>query len=137
MNSKISDKDKKDWENFISSQEKLNDKDYKLDLKTSQKIRSIDLHGFTLLEANKIIEQFINKSYEEKINKLIVVTGKGLHSENEKNPFVSKKLSILKYSVPEFIKNNKKLMKKIIEFKDAEIKDGGSGAFYIYLKKLK
>jgi DNA-nicking Smr family endonuclease len=95
------------------------------------------LHGFTLLEANKIIEQFINKSYEEKINKLIVVTGKGLHSENEKNPFVSKKLSILKYSVPEFIKNNKKLMKKIIEFKDAEIKDGGSGAFYIYLKKLK
>jgi DNA-nicking Smr family endonuclease len=137
LNSKISDKDKKDWENFISSQEKLNDKDYKLDLKTSQKIRSIDLHGFTLLEANKIIEQFINKSYEEKINKLIVVTGKGLHSENEKNPFVSKKLSILKYSVPEFIKNNKKLMKKIIEFKDAEIKDGGSGAFYIYLKKLK
>ena len=137
MNSKISDKDKKDWENFISSQEKLNDKDYKLDLKTSQKIRSIDLHGFTLLEANKITEQFINKSYEEKINKLIVVTGKGLHSENEKNPFVSKKLSILKYSVPEFIKNNKKLMKKIIEFKDAEIKDGGSGAFYIYLKKLK
>lgn len=137
MNSKISDKDKKDWENFISSQEKLNDKDYKLDLKTSQKIRSIDLHGFTLLEANKIIEQFINKSYEEKINKLIIVTGKGLHSENEKNPFVSKKLSILKYSVPEFIKNNKKLMKKIIEFKDAEIKDGGSGAFYIYLKKLK
>ena len=137
MNSKISDKDKKDLENFISSQEKLNDKDYKLDLKTSQKIRSIDLHGFTLLEANKIIEQFINKSYEEKINKLIVVTGKGLHSENEKNPFVSKKLSILKYSVPEFIKNNKKLMKKIIEFKDAEIKDGGSGAFYIYLKKLK
>ena len=137
MNSKISDKDKKDWENFISSQEKLNDKDYKLDLKTSQKIRSIDLHGFTLLEANKIIEQFINKSYEEKINKLIIVTGRGLHSENEKNPFVSKKLSILKYSVPEFIKNNKKLMKKIIEFKDAEIKDGGSGAFYIYLKKLK
>tara|TARA_B100001996_G_scaffold7871_1_gene6602 strand:+ start:268 stop:681 length:414 start_codon:yes stop_codon:yes gene_type:complete len=133
----ISEKDKKDWENFISSQEKLNDKDYKSDLKTSQKIRSIDLHGFTLLEANKIIEQFINKSYEEKINKLIIVTGKGLHSENEKNPFVSKKLSILKYSVPEFIKNNKKLMKKIIEFKDAEIKDGGSGAFYIYLKKLK
>ena len=137
MTDNISEKDKKDWENFISSQEKLNDKDYKSNLKTSQKIRSIDLHGFTLLEANKIIEQFINKSYEEKINKLIIVTGKGLHSENEKNPFVSKKLSILKYSVPEFIKNNKKLMKKIIEFKDAEIKDGGSGAFYIYLKKLK
>ena len=137
MTDNISEKDKKDWENFISSQEKLNDKDYKLDLKTTQKIRSIDLHGFTLLEANKIIEQFINKSYEEKINKLIIVTGKGLHSENKKNPFVSKKLSILKYSVPEFIKNNKKLMKKIIAFKDAEIKDGGSGAFYVYLKKPK
>ena len=137
MTDNISEKDKKDWENFISSQEKLNDKDYKSDLKTSQKIRSIDLHGFTLLEANKIIEQFINKSYEEKINKLIVVTGKGIHSQNKKDPYVSKDLGILKHSVPEFIKNNQKLMKKIIEFKDAEIKDGGSGAFYIYLRKFK
>ena len=74
----------------------------------------------------------INK---QKINKLIVVTGKGLHSENENNPYISKNLSILKNSIPEFIKNNQNLMKKIVEFKDAEIKDGGSGAFYIYLKK--
>ena len=77
------------------------------------------------------------KSYEEKINKLIVVTGKGLHSQNEKNPYVSRNLSILKYSVPEFIESNTNLMKKIIEIKDAEIADGGSGAFYIYLKRIK
>ncbi|NDA22451.1 MAG: DNA mismatch repair protein MutS, partial [Proteobacteria bacterium] len=97
----------------------------------------IDLHGFTLSQANKIIEEFIFKSYEEKINKLIVVTGKGLHSQNEKDPYVSKDLSILKYSVPEFIKNNKNLMNIIYEIKDANIEDGGEGAFYIYLKKNK
>ena len=93
------------------------------------------MHGHTLEKANKTIEDFINNSYEEQASKLIVVTGKGLHSENEKNPYVSNQLSILKYSVPEFIKNNIELMKKITDIKDANIEDGGSGAFYIYLKK--
>ena len=137
MTNNISEKDKKDWENFLSKKEKLPNKDHKIDKKITFKIKSIDLHGYTLDEANKSIESFIIKSYQENINKLIVVTGKGIHSQNEKDPYVSKDLSILKYSVPEFIKNNQKLMKKIIEFKDAEIKDGGSGAFYIYLRKFK
>jgi DNA-nicking Smr family endonuclease len=135
LNNKISDKDKKDWENFISKKEKLPDKDLKYQKKKSLKISSIDLHGYTLEHANKTIEDFINKSYAEKINKLIVVTGKGLHSQNEKDPYVSKDLSILKYSVPEFISNNKSLMNIIYEIKDAKIEDGGAGAFYIYLKK--
>ena len=137
MTDNISEKDKKDWETFLSSDEKLIDKDDKLKKKILLKIKSIDLHGYTLDEANKTIEAFIIKSYEENINKLIVVTGKGLHSKNEKDPYVSKELSILKYSVPEFIKNNANLMKKIIELKEAEIADGGSGAFYIYLKRKK
>ena len=137
MTNNISEKDKKDWESFLSKKEKLPNKDLKIDKKIIFKIKSIDLHGYTLDEANKSIESFIIKSYQENINKLIVVTGKGIHSQNEKDPYVSKDLSILKYSVPEFIKNNQKLMKKIIEFKDAEIKDGGSGAFYIYLRKFK
>ena len=137
MNSKISDKDKKDWENFISNKEKLPNKDVNFFEKKKQIIKSIDLHGCTLIEANKKIESIINKSYLEGVNKLIVITGKGIHSKNESDPFVSKDLSILKYSVPEFIKNNKDLMKKINEFKDADIKDGGQGAFYIYFKKIK
>ena len=137
MTDNISKKDKKDWEDFLSKNEKLPNKDLKIDKKINFKTRSIDLHGYSLEEANKSIEDFITKSYQEKINKLIVVTGKGIHSQNEKDPYVSKDLSILKYSVPEFIQNNQKLMKKIIEIKDAEIKDGGTGAFYIYLKKLK
>ena len=135
MNDKISDKDKKAWENFLSSDEKLPNKDFKLGKKKILKIKNIDLHGFTLQEANQTIEKFINNSYENKVSKIIVVTGKGLHSDVEKDPYVSKDLSILKYSVPEFIKNNTELMKKIIEIKDAEIEDGGSGAFYIFLKK--
>ena len=137
MTDNISDKDKKDWESFVSSNEKLPNKDSKFKKKTYLKIRSIDLHGYTLEEANKSIENFIIKSFEEKINKIIVVTGKGLNSQNEKDPYVSKDLSILKYSVPEFISNNKILMNIIHEITDAKIEDGGSGAFYIFLKKNK
>ena len=135
MSDKISNKDKRDWENFITSSDKLEDKDHLKKDKTSIKTKSIDLHGFTLEEANKVVEQFINDSYLENIKKLIVVTGKGLHSQNDKDPYLSKDLSILKYSVPDFIEGNQELMKKILEIKDADIKDGGSGAFYIYLKK--
>ena len=137
MKKNISDKDKKDWEDFISSDEKLSNKDLKNQKNFFFKTKSIDLHGYTLEKANKTIEDFINKSYIEKINKLIVVTGKGLHSQNEKNPYLSKDLSILKYSVPEFISNNRSLMNLIIDIKDAKIEDGGSGAFYIFLKKNK
>ena len=135
MTGKISDKDKKDWENFLTSEEKLPNKDLKIKKRSSLKIKSIDLHGYTLDQANKTIEDFIKHSYSEGINKLIVVTGKGLHSENEKNPYVSKDLSILKYSVPEVINQNKTLMNIINEITDANVEDGGSGAFYIYLKK--
>jgi DNA-nicking Smr family endonuclease len=137
LTNNISEKDKKDWESFLSKKEKLPNKDIKIDKNTTFKIKSIDLHGYTLDDANKSIESFIIKSYQENINKLIVVTGKGIHSQNEKDPYVSKDLSILKYSVPEFISNNKNLMKIIYEMKDAKIEDGGSGAFYIFLKKNK
>ena len=137
MTDNIKEKDKQDWENFLSKNEKLPNKDIKIDKKITFKTRSIDLHGYSLEEANKSIENFIIQSYQKKINKLIVVTGKGIHSQNEKDPYVSKDLSILKYSVPEFISNNKNLMKIIYEMKDAKIEDGGGGAFYIFLKKNK
>ena len=135
MNNNISDKDKKDWENFLTNKEPLPNKDLKIKKKIPLKIKSLDLHGYTLEKANIAIEDFIFKSYEDKINKLIIVTGKGIHSQNEKDPYVSKDLSILKYSVPEFITKNKNLMNIINDIQDAKIEDGGSGAFYIYLKK--
>ena len=137
MNNNISDKDKKDWNEFVNSNEKLQNKDNQHQEKRFQKIRTIDLHGYTLEEANKTIESFINKAYLENVNKLIVVTGKGIHSDNEKDPYVSKDLGILKYSVPEFILNNSALMSIINDIKDAKIEDGGGGAFYIFLKKNK
>ena len=137
MSNKISDKDKKDWESFISSEDKLPNKDNKLSTLKLNKTKSIDLHGYTLEEANKKIGEFILRSYKDKVNKLIVVTGKGNHSQNEKNPYVSKDLSILKYSVPNFIENNRSLMNVISELKEASIEDGGSGTFYIFLKKNK
>ena len=135
MSDKISDKDKQDWENFISSKEKLLNKDFRINKKKNLKTKHIDLHGFTLDQANRTVEKFIKDSYEIGVSKIIVVTGKGLHSNVEKNPYVSKDLSILKYSVPKYIENNLELMKKIIEIKDAAIEDGGTGAFYIILKK--
>ena len=131
----ISDKDKKDWEEFLSNDEKLPNKDLNLSIKRTPKIKHIDLHGFTLAQANRAITKFIDDSYQNNVSKIIVVTGKGLHSNVEKDPYISKDLSILKYSVPEHIKSNKELMKKIIEIKAAKIEDGGEGAFYIYLKK--
>ena len=138
MSNKISSKDKEDWENFISKKEKLPNKDFKYQKKKkSLIINTIDLHGYTLDRANKVVENFIKRSYLENVNKLIIVTGKGLHSQNEKNPYISKDLSILKYSVPEFIFKNKGLMNIIYDICDAKIEDGGSGAFYIYLKKNK
>tara|TARA_B100000676_G_C17769247_1_gene675807 strand:- start:132 stop:548 length:417 start_codon:yes stop_codon:yes gene_type:complete len=137
LSNDISDKDKKDWDNFTSSSEKLPNKDLDYKEKKNFKTRSIDLHGYTLDEANKAIEEFIKKAFIENINKLIVVTGKGLHSKNEKDPYISKDLGILKYSVPEFISNNHSLMNIINEITDAKIEDGGDGAFYIFLKKYK
>ena len=135
MINKISKKDKKDWEDFISKDEKLPNKDLDHIKKNLSKTESIDLHGFSLDEANKEISNFINACYEEGISKLRIVTGKGLHSNNDKDPYISKDLGILKYSVPDYIRNNLDLMKKIIDIKDAEIGDGGSGAFYVFLRK--
>ena len=135
MNSKISEKDKKTWEEFLSNDQKLPDKDNIQNKTIVKRTRSLDLHGKTLDEANTIIENFIKKSYEDKVQKLIIVTGKGLHSDNEKDPYVSKDLGILKYSIPEFIRNNEDLMKIISNISEASVKDGGTGAFYIFLKK--
>tara|TARA_B100000575_G_scaffold161884_1_gene129340 strand:+ start:40 stop:462 length:423 start_codon:yes stop_codon:yes gene_type:complete len=137
LSKNISDKDKKVWNEFIKSKEKLPNKDSKILKKKKFKKKLIDLHGYTLDEANKTIENFIKQAFSENINKLIVVTGKGLHSENEKDPYTSKDLGILKYSVPEFIANNQSLNELIHEITDAKIEDGGSGAFYIFLKKNK
>ena len=129
------DKDKQDWENFLNNKEKIPNKDFihKKNIRY-EKIKKIDLHGYTIEEANKAIEEFIQKCFEESVTKIIVITGKGLRSKNVENPYLSRDLSILKYSVPEFIESNRDLMKMIIESTDAKIKDGGSGAFYIYLK---
>tara|TARA_B100000579_G_scaffold201290_1_gene164581 strand:+ start:5256 stop:5672 length:417 start_codon:yes stop_codon:yes gene_type:complete len=135
LNSKISDKDKKDWQKFVSGKEKLPNKDLKNKVNKSIKTKLIDLHGYSLENANQEIENFIIKSYEEGVSKLIVVTGKGLHSKNQNNPYVSKDLSMLKYSVPEFIQNNQNLVNIIDLIQDARIEDGGPGAFYVYLKK--
>ena len=129
------DKDNYDWENFLNNKEKIPNKDFvhKKNIRY-EKIKKIDLHGYTIEEANKAIEQFIQKCFEESVTKIIVITGKGLRSKNVENPYLSKDLSILKYSVPEYIENNKSLTQFIIQTTDAKIEDGGSGAFYIYLK---
>ena len=139
MNSKLSDKDKKDWQNFVLSKNKVQNKDSKIIKNKNKKeaIKTIDLHGFSLDNANKVIEELIVRFFEESVNKIIVITGKGLRSKNTSNPYVSKDLSILRYSVPEFIQSRTNLMKTIKQIKEADIEDGGEGAFYIYLKNFK
>ena len=137
MTDSFSKKDKKDWEKFILGKDKLPDKDEKFVKHKKLKSKPIDLHGYTLDGANEIVFSTIINSYIEGVSKLIIITGKGLHSQNEKDPYVSKDFGILKYSVPDFIKGNNKLMKLISKIEDAKIEDGGSGAFYVYLKKNK
>tara|TARA_B100000795_G_C22479619_1_gene316136 strand:+ start:94 stop:519 length:426 start_codon:yes stop_codon:yes gene_type:complete len=132
---KLSDKDKQEWENFLKNKETIPNKDAvsKKNIR-HEKIKKIDLHGYTIEEANRAVEIFIQKCFQEYVTKIIVITGKGLRSKNIENPYLSKNLSILKYSVPEFIENNKSLTQMIIETKDAKIEDGGTGAFYLYLR---
>ena len=135
MTGNISDKDKEDWKNFLEKKEKLPNKDLEKKDNKLNITKSIDLHGFTLEEANKKVESFLIDCFDQKVSKVKIVTGKGLHSQNDKDPYISKKFGILKNSVPDFIKNNSSLMKKIKTITDAKIEDGGSGAFYIFLKK--
>ena len=135
MNSNISDKDKKDWKDFLKKNEKLPNKDLEIKENKLNITKSLDLHGFTLDEANKKVESFIIDCFDQKVSKVIIVTGKGLHSQNDKDPYISEKFGILKNSVPDFIKNNPGLMTKIKNITVAEVSDGGSGALYVFLKK--
>ena len=135
MITKISKKDKKDWEDFLTNKDSLPNKDLESSKKRIEKTKNFDFHGFSLDEANKTINKLIKDSYKNGVRKLVVVTGKGIHSDNEKNPYTSKDFGILKYSMPEYIKKDPELMKLINEIKEADPADGGSGAFYIFLKK--
>jgi len=131
----ISDKDKKDWENFLKKNEKLINKDLENKANNLNITRSLDLHGFTLEAANKKVESFLVDCFNQKVSKVKIITGKGLHSNNDKDPYISNKFGTLKYSVPDFINNNSSLMEIIKNITKAEISDGGSGAFYVFLKK--
>ena len=135
MNKKISDKEA--WENFLSNKETLPNKDKDIDIDKKRPIGQLtfDFHGYSLDEANKKVFSLIKNCFKKGIRKLVIVTGKGIHSQNKKDPYVSKDLSILKYSIPEYIKNNLDLMNMIDKIEDAKQEDGGSGAFYIFLKK--
>ena len=136
MIKKISDKDKEDWKRFIESDEKLKNKDASINkIEEWPKKRSIDLHGNTLENANIAISDFINKCYLEGATNIQVITGKGSRSKNKEDPYLSKDLSILKYSVPNYIKNNSELMKKVKELDFDSVNDVSQGTFDILLKK--
>ena len=133
MNKKLSNKDLKDWKNFIEGNEKIQNKDLSKDEIKFKKEATIDLHGFSLEQANSRVEKFIIDCFEKKVLKLNIITGKGLRSKVDKNPYQSKDLGILKYSVPEFIKSNTDLM-RIIKKIDDQINNKNSGFFSIFLK---
>ena len=137
MTNKLSNKDKKDWQNFLDSSEKLQSKDVDQLNKEIIPEKSIDLHGYTLEEANKQITEFIENCYVNKVKKINVITGKGMRSKNLEDPYQSKDLSILKYSVPEYIKNNSELMNKIIKIDFESVNSPSKGNFDIFLKTIK
>ena len=136
LNNKLTDKDKKDWENFTSNKDALPNKDEISNKIKSKKTKSfIDLHGFSLEDANKTINYFIEKCYLEGVSKINIITGKGSRSKNKDDPYQSAKLGILKYSIPDYIKGNNNLMKKIKEIDYNSIGNPNHGSFNIFLKK--
>ena len=136
MTKKLSEKDKKDWQKFLNSSEKLDNKDKDISSKNKRiEEKIIDLHGFTLEEANKKISDFIVDCYENNVIKINIITGKGLRSKNLDDPYQSQNLSILKYSVPNFIKNDSNLMSKIIKIDFDSVNSPSKGNFDIFLKK--
>ena len=137
MKKKLSDKDRKDWENFISNDEKLKDKDIELNNIKEIKSKTLDLHGYTLENANQLVKNFILNSYSQGIKELNIITGKGLRSKNIEDPYKSKDLGILKYSIPEFIKNDKEIMNKIFKINSNDIESLNKGSFKIILKNIK
>ena len=138
MKKKISKKDIEDWNNFLNKSEKLENKDNQLNLNSNQPLeKTLDLHGCTLENANKIADEFIRSCFSKNINKIVFITGKGSRSKNIENPYQSEKLSILKYSVPEYIKSKPGLLKLIKNINDEDIKDPRKGSFEVYLKKTK
>ena len=133
----LSQEDQEAWDNFTKQPSDIYDKDQLNQKKISRKDRlKYDLHGFTLEEANKKVEEIILLGAGNKYKELLLITGKGLHSTTDKDAFVSKELSKLKFSVPEFIKNNNELNKYVISISEASTKDGGAGAILIKLKNL-
>ena len=133
MNKKLSKKDLKDWKNFVEGNEKVQNKDYIKDQIKYKNEATIDLHGYSLDNANSKVEKFIVDCFNKKVLKLNIITGKGLRSKVDENPYQSKNLGILKYSIPEFIKSNKELM-KIIKKVDDNTDEKNLGFFSIYLK---
>ena len=136
MNKKLSNKDLKDWKNFLESKEKIHNKDNVINQTKIKGEATIDLHRFSLDQANNRVEKFITECFEKKVLKLNIITGKGLRSKVDQNPYQSKDLGILKYSVPEFIKSNGDLMKIIKEIDFNQVKDNSSGSFDIFLKQI-
>ncbi len=135
MNKNLSEKDKKDWDNFLDSKDKIEDKDSKeLKFKKNYKEETIDLHGYSLDDANEKINILIPLCYENNISKINVITGKGSRSKNKDDPHKSIDLGILKYSVPEYIKKNEELMKRIKFINFEEVTDVNKGSFSIFLK---
>ena len=132
-------KDKKDWITFTKRLVNIYDKDANFTKQDTEKnkIRRLDLHGLSLNQANNVVKQFIIESFKNGYRKLLIITGKGLRSKVHKNPYLSEQMNVLKHSVPEFIKNDEDLFEKISRMSTADLKDGGEGAFYIFLKKVK
>ncbi len=138
MIKKISDKDKQDWQKFINSFDKLENKDKKINSSPKRYIKkTIDLHGYTLEEANQKMTSYIEECYANGVNKINVITGKGLRSKNLDDPYQSNNLSILKFSVPNFIKGSDHLMSKIISIDFEAVENLSVGNFDIYLRKKK
>ena len=134
--SKDKNSDKKEWEEFLNNPSGLYDKD-KLENQKNQINRyKFDFHGYSIENANKKIYEIISQCFEKELKEILIITGKGMHSNKVDDVYTSKDYNKLQNTIPEFIRSNPDLNSRVLKTKKAPKELGGEGALIIRLRKI-
>lgn len=92
----------------------------------------IDLHGLTLAEAQPELVRFVLNAQTAGLRLLLVITGKGRRGE-DRGP-IPQRPGALRHQVPHWLRMAP-LGQSVLQVSEAHLKHGGSGAYYVYLRR--